>query len=98
MNEKIINYIFLTIILFLLVFLIKTNTENDRYTVINGKYGVILLDKKLGFTWRQISLKNDEPPGYWEEMLFYGDLKNNVCKGKEKLHRELQKKLLKDEK
>lgn len=96
MNDKIINYIFLIVILFLLVSLFKTNTENNRYTIFNGDHGVILLDKKLGFTWRQISLKKDAPAGYWEEMLFYGALEGNVCKGKEKEHKKLQKKLLKE--
>lgn len=89
MNIK--DFIYFVLILIIAFSFIKLNTENNRYTIINGDLGVILLDKQQGFTWRQVSREKNSPAAYWQEMEFIGTLENNVSKGFEKEHKRLQK-------
>ena len=63
------DIILLLLVLFIAISFYTSNT-NNRYTLFNGKYSVILLDKKTGITWRQVEI--DDTPAYWEEML-------NIC-------------------
>ena len=91
MNIK--DFIYFILILIIAFSFLKLNTESNRYTIINGDFGVILLDKQLGLTWRQVSRNKGEPASYWQEMEFLGTLENNVSKGFKKEHKRLQKSL-----
>lgn len=81
--------IYLLIIIFILGYFLSAN---NNYQIINTQSGVFLLDTKSGLSWKQVK-GNDNTYLYWQEMDFFGTLDNNVCKGKEKEHKKLQKKI-----
>lgn len=64
----------------------------NKYEIIDTRSGTFLLDTKSGLSWMQVK-GNDNSFLYWQEMDFYGLLENNVCKGKEREHKKLQKRL-----
>lgn len=73
MDRTFIKDIILLILVLFIAISFYTSNTNNRYTLFNGKYGVILLDKKTGITWRQVTIdEKEEIPAAWEEML-------NVC-------------------
>lgn len=70
--------------------------QNNRYQIIDCSFGrTFLLDTKTGLTWRNVKIKEDDTPSYWEETKIIIENENThlpigKIKGSEKIKQQLK--------